>query len=76
MKDQKLLTLRWRSSLGDGNDIVTMIFAHKGGRYIDYGLMSMHSAVNVYDAKPKIVDAGLTLIVRRWQRYRWGNVFP
>jgi len=56
MQDQKLLSLRWRSFLGGGNDIVNSIFAHKGGRYIDYGLMSMHSTLSVHDVGPKIVD--------------------
>jgi len=66
MQDQKSLTLGWRSFLGGGSDITTSILAHKGGRYIDYGLMPMHSALSVHDARPKIVDALLTLIFRRW----------
>ena len=66
MRDQKFLTLRGRSFLRAGSDIITSIVAHKGGRYIDYGLMSMHSTLSVHDAKPKFVDAPLTLIFRRW----------
>jgi len=66
MQDQKLLTLRWRSFLGGGKNIVPSIIAHKGGRYIDYGLMSMHSASSVHDARPEIVDALLTFIFTRW----------
>jgi len=41
-------------------------FAQKGGRYIDYGSMSMHSIVSAQDAKLKIVDTPLTIIFRRW----------
>jgi len=63
MQDQKLLTLCWRSFLRGGSHIVTSVSAHTGGRYIDYGLVSMHSALSVPDARPKIIDAPLTLIV-------------
>jgi len=57
--------LHWCSFLGGGCDIVTSIFAHKGGQYIDYGLKPMHSGLSVHDVRPKIVDAVLTLIPRR-----------
>jgi len=69
MQDQKLLMLRWRSLLGGGDDIVNSNFALKGSRYIDYGLMSIHSALSVHDAKPKIIEGPLTLIFRRWYQY-------
>ena len=66
MHDQKLWTLRWGSFLGGGSDIVTSILAQKGDRGIDYVSMAMHSTLIVHDARPKIVDALLTLIFRRW----------
>jgi len=66
MHDKKLLTLRWGSFLGGGSVIVSSILAHKGGQCIDYGSRAMHSTLTVHDATPKIVDAPLTLIFRRW----------
>jgi len=66
MPDETSWTLCWRSFLAGGSDIVTSIFAHKGGWYIDDGLTPMDSALSVYNARPKIGDAPLTLIFRRW----------
>jgi len=66
MQDQKLLTLCWWSFLVGGSNIITCIFAHKGGRYIEYGLTPTYSALGVQDARPKIVDAPLMLIFRKW----------
>jgi len=66
MQDQKLLKLCWHSFLDGGSDIITSISAHNGGQYIEYGLTPIHSVLSVPDATPKIIDAPLTLIVRRW----------
>jgi len=66
MQDQNLLTLRWRSFLGGGSDIVMAVFAHKGSRWVDYGLTPMHSALGVLDARPKIIAAPLMIIFRPW----------
>ena len=49
MQDQKSTTFRGRSFSAGGSDIVTSIFAHNSGRYIDYGLTLMHSALTVQD---------------------------
>jgi len=42
--------------------MVTSIVADEGGHYCNYGLMALHNPMIVYDARPKIVDAPLTLI--------------
>jgi len=42
------------------------MFVHNHGQYIHYGLMEKHSLLIIEDARPKIVDALLTLIFRRW----------
>jgi len=57
---QKLLPLRWHLFVGGGSRIVTGIFAHKGGLYVEYGCMSMHSPWILQVAWPKIIDAPLT----------------
>jgi len=61
MQDQTSLMLEWCSILGGGSDIISSIFAHKGGQYYDYGLKPLHSAVIIHDARQKIVQAPLTL---------------
>jgi len=66
MHDQKSLMLRWRSFLGGGSDIGSGIVAHGGHLCIDYGSTVMHSTLSVHDARPKIVDAPLMLIIMRW----------
>jgi hypothetical protein len=48
--------------LGVSSNIVTSIFAHKDGQYCDYEQMPLDSTVIIEDARPKIVDAWLTLI--------------
>jgi len=65
MQAQKLLTLCWYSKLGASSDILINNFAHKGGWYYDYGLSSLHSYLIIHNATTNIVDALLTLIVRR-----------
>jgi hypothetical protein len=49
----------------DGCDIITRLFAQKGGRLYDYGSTPLHCYLVIQDAGPKIVDAPLTLIFRR-----------
>jgi len=73
MQDQKSLTLCRRSFLGGSSNIVTAIFAHKGGQYCNYVLMSLQSPVIIQDARHRIVDAPLTLICRMGQ---WACCFP
>jgi len=64
IRDQKLLTHGWGSTLGDGSIIVTSVFAYRGGQSIDHGLMSLHRPWIVQDEWPKIIDTPLTLISR------------
>jgi len=68
MQDQESLTLRWRSFLWGGSDIVAGLCAHKGGQYWDYGLILSHSPVIIEDARPEIGDAPFTLISRMGQQ--------
>jgi len=63
---EKLLTLCGRSIVGSGRNIVTSIVPHTGSRWVDYGLMPFHSPSIIQDAMPKIVDASLVLILRKW----------
>jgi len=56
-----LLTL----SLGGSSDIVTSIFAYKGGHSFYFGSKPTHSPLIMQDAVPEIVDALLTLNFRR-----------
>jgi len=67
MQHQKLLMVCWRSFFGGCSDIITTIFAHKGGQYCDYGLMLLHSPMIIWDARPNIIDDLLTLISRMRQ---------
>jgi len=71
MQHKIMLTLSWRVFLGRGNDIDISNFAHKGWRWIDYGLMSMHSALIVYDATQKL----LTLRCRSFSE-GGSDIFP
>jgi len=58
------------SFLGGTSDIFLRIWAHKGGRYNDYGLSSFHYPEITQDARPRIVDAQLTL---RWCSFVAGS---
>jgi len=71
MEDQTLLTLCGGSFLGGSNNIVTSIFTHKGSQYSNYGLLLLHSPVIIKDARPKIIDAPLTLSSRMGHRPCW-----
>jgi len=66
MQNQKLLMLHWRWFFGDGSDKVGSILAHIGGRYYHYGLTRLYCPVIIQNAKPKIFDAPLMFIFRRW----------
>jgi len=63
MQAQTLLTLCWCSLLGGSTDIMTIIFAYKGGQYYDHGSMPLHSPWNIQDAWPKIVDTHFQEVV-------------
>jgi len=63
MQDQKLLTLHWRSFLGGGSDIIAAILSHKAGQNFDYSSILSHRCLMIQDARMKIVDAPLTLIL-------------
>jgi len=45
MQDQISLTLRGRSLLGGGSDIVAANLTHNGGQHFDYSIMSSHSCL-------------------------------
>jgi hypothetical protein len=68
MQDQKSLTLRWRSFLEGGSDMVVGPFVHKCGQYCHYGLMLSCSLVIIQDVRPEISNTTLTLISRMGQR--------
>jgi len=53
MQDQIWLTLHWPSYWGGSSDIITSNFAHKGGQYVDYELMLLHSPLTIQDARKK-----------------------
>jgi len=63
-RNQKWLTLRWRSFLRAGSDIVAAIFSHDGGEIFEYSLITLPSRVIIPDAKTKIVDRPLALICK------------
>jgi len=65
MQAQKSLTLCGRSFFGGGSDIVAAIFSHKGGQNFDYTLISSHSWLIIHDARTKIVDDPMALILKR-----------
>jgi len=69
MQDQDSFTCCWHPFLGGGSNILNSILAHKGGRYIDYALILMHSTLSICDARPKIIDTPVTLSQRRWYWY-------
>jgi len=56
------LTLRGRTFLGGGSDIVCIIFAEKGSQCDYYVTISINSPGIIHVASLEIVDAPLTLI--------------
>jgi len=55
--------LRLCSFLQRGSDIIRRVFAHKGSRYIDYGLTQLNNLLILPVSSPKIVDPLLMLIL-------------
>ena len=45
--------------------MVASIYAHNGGQYSDSGFMLLDNPLIMQDAKPKIMDAPLTVIFGR-----------
>ena len=62
MQNQKLLMLRWRSFSEGGIDRTAYLFAEKSWQYAVYNTVQQFTTKINNDAKPKIVDALLTLI--------------
>jgi len=73
LKDQKSLMLRWHSFPWWGKEDVTHCFAWSGHQNIVSELVPQISTLITHDAKPKVVDARLTLIFRIGQ---WPCRFP
>jgi len=59
----KLLTLCGRTIVGGSHDIVTSIFANNGCRWVHHVLPTFHCHYIIQDARSRIVDAPLTLIL-------------
>jgi len=68
MQQQKLLTLRWRSFLGDSSDLDASIFALKGGQYFVCVSQQPSLFLIIRLTGPKIDEASLMLISRIGQR--------
>jgi len=62
--DVKSLTLIWCSFSRCSRERVASAFAYKGGQYLSYDYLQPMPALVTQDARPKIVDALLTLISR------------
>jgi len=67
MQGQKSLTLRRGSFLCWGREHVAFVFASKGGQYLICGGLQPIATQITQDARPKIIDTPLTLIVRMAQ---------
>ena len=67
MQDQKLLMLHWRSFSEWGRKNVTFFFAYKGSLYLIYERLHPIATQITHDARPKIIDSLLTLILRMRQ---------
>jgi len=64
MRDQKSLTMLWRSFLEGHSDMVNNILVYNVGQYFHCGVMSLHSTWIIHDAWPTNVNTFLTLIAR------------
>jgi hypothetical protein len=64
MEGPKSLRLCGRSVVGLSSNPVSTIVAWNGRRWFDYCLMPQRSACICCDAKPKIIDCLLMLIIR------------
>ena len=67
MRDLESLTLSWHSFSRWGKECVAFSFAIEGGQYLSYDYLQPIATQITQDARPKIVDAPLTLISRMGQ---------
>jgi len=67
MQSQTLLTHCWHSFSQWGRQCVTVSFAYKCSLYLIYEGLHPIATQITQDARPKIIDSPLTLIVRMWQ---------
>jgi len=65
--DLKLLTFIWRSFAWWGTERVVSVCAYNGGQYLGYDYLQPMPALITQDARPKIINAPLTLISRMGQ---------
>ena len=64
VQEQKLLTLCWRSFSEWGRECVTFSFAYKCSLYLIYKHLHPIATQITQDARPKIIDSPLTLVLR------------
>jgi len=67
LHDQTSLTLRWCSFSRWCRKHIAVVFASKASQYIIYIYLQPVAPWITQDAKPKLVDAPLTLIFTMWQ---------
>jgi len=67
MQDLELLMLIWHSFPRWGREPVASAFAYTGGQCISYDKLQPLPALITQDARPKLVDAALTLMSRMGQ---------
>jgi hypothetical protein len=67
MQGQKSLMLCWCSSPRLGREHVTMVFATEGSRYLLYRCLQPIAAKVLHDAKPKLIETTLMLIITMGQ---------
>jgi len=64
MPEEQWWLLHCCSSLAGVSDIINSIFAYTCGEYFDPWIMSLPTTWIIHVARPKIIDAPLTLILR------------
>jgi len=74
LQDQKMLTLRWRSISEWGRECEVRSFAYKASQYRIYEWSEPFAKQITNDARPKIVDAPLTLILP-WAYPQYGMIY-
>jgi hypothetical protein len=62
-EDQNLMTLYWCLLLEWGMEHVAFSFVYKASQYVMYEWPQTIATQNKYDARSKIIDAALTLIL-------------
>jgi len=62
LRDLKSLTLIWPSFSRWGRECDASAFAYEGGQYLSYDYLQPMPTLITQDARPKIIDAPLTLI--------------